>query len=78
MCDINIDIPLYFWLKMKILNYSKLLNYSKIHFFYYENFFPYKVMGKNQLEEATKKAAREEKERIARIAERQKLVRFLH
>ncbi|RVE51323.1 hypothetical protein evm_004003 [Chilo suppressalis] len=32
-----------------------------------------KVMGKNQLEEATKKAAREEKERIARIAERQKL-----
>lgn len=33
-----------------------------------------KVMGKNQLEEATKKAAREEKERIARIAERQKLV----
>ncbi|XP_035437210.2 transcriptional regulator ATRX homolog isoform X5 [Spodoptera frugiperda] len=32
-----------------------------------------KVMGKNQLEEATKKAAREEKERIARITERQKL-----
>ncbi|XP_046968300.1 transcriptional regulator ATRX homolog isoform X4 [Vanessa cardui] len=32
-----------------------------------------KVMSKNQLEEATKKAAREEKERIARIAERQKL-----
>ncbi|CAK1582621.1 unnamed protein product [Parnassius mnemosyne] len=32
-----------------------------------------KVMGKNQLEEATKKAAREEKERIARIAERQKM-----
>ncbi|XP_045773652.1 transcriptional regulator ATRX homolog isoform X2 [Maniola jurtina] len=32
-----------------------------------------RVMGKNQLEEATKKAAREEKERIARIAERQKL-----
>ncbi|GBP37933.1 Transcriptional regulator ATRX homolog [Eumeta japonica] len=32
-----------------------------------------KVMGKDQLEEATKKAAREEKERIARIAERQKL-----
>ncbi|CAD0197903.1 unnamed protein product [Chrysodeixis includens] len=32
-----------------------------------------KVMGKNQLEEATKKAAREEKERIARIADRQKL-----
>ncbi|KAI5643330.1 transcriptional regulator ATRX [Phthorimaea operculella] len=32
-----------------------------------------KVMGKNQLEEATKKAAREEKERVARIAERQKL-----
>ncbi|XP_041981672.1 transcriptional regulator ATRX homolog isoform X3 [Aricia agestis] len=32
-----------------------------------------KVMGKNQLEEATKKAARQEKERIARIAERQKL-----
>lgn len=31
-------------------------------------------MGKNQLEEATKKAAREEKERIARITERQKLV----
>lgn len=34
----------------------------------------FQVMGKNQLEEATKKAAREEKERIARIAERQKLV----
>ncbi|XP_028169324.1 transcriptional regulator ATRX homolog [Ostrinia furnacalis] len=32
-----------------------------------------KVMGKNQLEEATKKAARQEKERIARIAERQKM-----
>ncbi|XP_021201617.3 transcriptional regulator ATRX homolog isoform X3 [Helicoverpa armigera] len=32
-----------------------------------------KVMGKNQLEEATKKAAREEKERMARITERQKL-----
>ncbi|CAK1543220.1 unnamed protein product [Leptosia nina] len=32
-----------------------------------------KVMGKSQLEEATKKAAREEKERMARIAERQKL-----
>lgn len=32
-----------------------------------------KVMGKNQLEEATKKAAREEKERIARISERQKI-----
>ncbi|XP_069359921.1 transcriptional regulator ATRX homolog isoform X2 [Maniola hyperantus] len=32
-----------------------------------------KVMGKNQLEEATKRAAREEKERVARIAERQKL-----
>ncbi|KAJ8720345.1 hypothetical protein PYW07_012388 [Mythimna separata] len=32
-----------------------------------------KVMGKNQLEEATKKAAREEKERVARILERQKL-----
>ncbi|XP_028027063.1 transcriptional regulator ATRX homolog isoform X4 [Bombyx mandarina] len=32
-----------------------------------------KVMGKDQLEEATKKAARQEKERIARIAERQKL-----
>nr|XP_032518493.1 transcriptional regulator ATRX homolog isoform X2 [Danaus plexippus plexippus] len=32
-----------------------------------------KVMSKNQLEEATKKAAKEEKERIARIAERQKL-----
>ncbi|XP_072930317.1 uncharacterized protein [Epargyreus clarus] len=32
-----------------------------------------KVMSKNQLEEATKKAAREEKERIARISERQKL-----
>ncbi|VVD00581.1 unnamed protein product [Leptidea sinapis] len=32
-----------------------------------------KVMGKNQLEEATKRAAREEKERIARITERQKL-----
>lgn len=32
-----------------------------------------KVMGKDQLEEATKKAAREEKERIARISERQKL-----
>ncbi|XP_047997562.1 transcriptional regulator ATRX homolog isoform X3 [Leguminivora glycinivorella] len=32
-----------------------------------------KVMSKDQLEEATKKAARQEKERIARIAERQKL-----
>ncbi|KAM3960252.1 transcriptional regulator ATRX homolog [Aphomia sociella] len=32
-----------------------------------------KVMGKSQLEEATKKAARQEKERIARIAERQKI-----
>ncbi|XP_026313758.1 transcriptional regulator ATRX isoform X2 [Hyposmocoma kahamanoa] len=31
-----------------------------------------KVMGKNQLEEATKRAAREERERLARIAERQK------
>lgn len=31
-------------------------------------------MGKNQLEEATKKAARQEKERVARILERQKLV----
>lgn len=33
-------------------------------------------MGKDQLEEATKKAARQEKERIARIAERQKLVSY--
>ncbi|XP_052741956.1 transcriptional regulator ATRX homolog isoform X1 [Bicyclus anynana] len=32
-----------------------------------------KVKGTDQLEEATKKAARQEKERIARIAERQKL-----
>ncbi|KAG7301961.1 hypothetical protein JYU34_013405 [Plutella xylostella] len=30
-------------------------------------------MGKDQLEEATKKAAREERERVARIAERQRL-----
>lgn len=34
-----------------------------------------KVMGKGQLEEATIKAAREERGRLARIAERQKLVR---
>lgn len=39
-----------------------------------KTYYYFQVMGKNQLEEATKKAARQEKERVARIAERQKMV----